>query len=256
MCSSGPWRWTILLVLASLSVRGAGAPEADTGGPEELHYRAEWRLMHAGDVTLRYQREASGNPGRWRGDLELKTRGLAAALYKVDNHYSVWFSEQFCADSYEFQVNERSKRREIKVRYQEPPGKASFVEHDLEKDKVVETRQIDVPECVHDELAALARLRTMRLDLAASEELPVSNGKKAAMARVQAQRRERIETPNGIYDTVRYEAFLFKNVLYRRNARLFVWLTNDERRLPVQIRVQMPFYLGTVTLQLAKQETT
>lgn len=227
---------------------------AEAMEPLELHYRAEWRLMHAGDVTLRYRPDGAGNPEKWRAELELKTRGLVETLYKVDNHYSVSFDGRFCAQSYEFRVREGGKKREIKVNYQAAGGKASYVEYDLEKAKVVDTKQIDVPECVHDELAALARLRAMAVEPESTVELPVSNGKKAVVARVQAQQRERVQTPSGVYDTVRYEAFLFKNVLYRRNARLFVWLTDDQRRLPVQIRVQMPFYIGTVTLQLAGQE--
>jgi hypothetical protein len=255
MSSAARRSWIFLLVAAATGAPGLRAPAAEPTAPLELRYRAEWRLMHAGDVTLRYRPEGGGHPGKWRGELELKTRGLVEALYDVDNHYSVSFDGGFCAESYEFQVRERGKKREIKVHYQAAPGKASYVEYDLEKAKVVESRQIDVPECVHDELAALARLRTMAVAPESSVELPVSNGKKAALARVEAQRRERVQTPSGVYDTVRYEAFLFKNVLYRRNARLFVWLTDDERRLPVQIRVQMPFYIGTVTLQLARQES-
>jgi len=237
-------------MLALVCGGAAGSPPPDAASPLVLHYRAEWRLMQAGEATLRYERKVGGNPA-WRAHLELKTRGFAAALYKVNNRYSVVFDEGFCAASYDYLVEERSKRREIRVRYQEPAGKASYVEYDAVKDKVVETRQIDVPECVHDELAALARLRVLEVSPPNSVELPVSNGKKAAWARVEAQRRERIETPSGAYETIRYEAFLFKNVLYRRNARLFVWLTDDERRLPVQIRIQMPFFIGTVTLQLA-----
>ena len=46
---------------------------------------------------------------------------------------------------------------------------------------------------------------------------------------------------------------LFNGVIFRRKARLFIWLTDDARRLPVQIQVRMPFYLGTVTLQLEKE---
>jgi hypothetical protein len=37
-------------------------------------------------------------------------------------------------------------------------------------------------------------------------------------------------------------------------GRVFVWLTDDDRRLPVQIRVRMNFPLGTVTLELEKEE--
>jgi hypothetical protein len=61
-----------------------------------------------------------------------------------------------------------------------------------------------------------------------------------------------VKTPAGQFDTIKYEAFLFNGQLYRRKGRLFVWLTDDDRRLPVQVRVQLPFYIGTVTLQLEK----
>jgi len=35
---------------------------------------------------------------------------------------------------------------------------------------------------------------------------------------------------------------------------VFIWLTDDSRRLPVQIRLRMVFPIGTVTLQLQKEE--
>jgi hypothetical protein len=63
-----------------------------------------------------------------------------------------------------------------------------------------------------------------------------------------------VRTPEGTFKTVRYEIFLFNNVLYRRNAHLNVWLTDDRRRLPVQIRVRMPITIGTITLSLEKHE--
>ena len=84
--------------------------------------------------------------------------------------------------------------------------------------------------------------------------VPISNGKKSVSARIEVQGREQIETPSGVYDAIRYEAFLYRDVLYRRKGRLFVWLTDDERRLPVQIRVKLGFFIGTVTLKLEKED--
>ena len=31
-------------------------------------------------------------------------------------------------------------------------------------------------------------------------------------------------------------------------------MTDDERHLPIQLRIQLPFYVGTITLQLEKVE--
>jgi Protein of unknown function (DUF3108) len=53
---------------------------------------------------------------------------------------------------------------------------------------------------------------------------------------------------------VRYEVHMFNNVLVNRKARMYVWLTDDARKLPVQLRVRLQFLIGTITLQLEKAE--
>ena len=239
------------LVLASQPAADGQERAAST-----LHYRAEWRTLHAGNITLALMTNATGEAGMQQADLHLETTGLVRNLYKVDNHYSTLFDSAFCTSSAMMELHEGSKHRRIDVTFQQPPGKASYLERDTVKDQIVSKKDINVPACVHDELAALERLRTMDLKTGDSVELPVSNGKKAISARVEVGKREYIQTPSGVYKTLRYEAFLYKNQLYRRDARLFIWLTEDERRLPVRIRVRFRFYIGTITLDLASEETT
>lgn len=224
--------------------------------PLSLRYTASWRLIHAGDVELQIQdTTASGTPS-YEAQLRLQSVGVVETLYNVDDHYAVTFDGQYCASSSLFMLRERGKRRRIAVTYQEPPGTASFLEQDLRKNEVVEQKEIDVPVCVHDELAALARIRTMALEPGQRVDLPVSNGKKYAAVRVDVLNREEIKTPSGTYDTVRYEAFLYNDVIHRRKARLYFWLTDDDRRLPVQIRVKLGALLGTVTLKLEEEKST
>jgi hypothetical protein len=97
-------------------------------------------------------------------------------------------------------------------------------------------------------------IRTLALEPGQATQVPVSDGKKSVMVKVEAQQREDIKVPAGSFKTVRYEVGLFNNVLYRRSARLNVWLTDDQRKLPVQIRVRLPFTIGTLTLQMEKHE--
>ena len=65
---------------------------------------------------------------------------------------------------------------------------------------------------------------------------------------------ETIKTPAGSYDAIQCEVFLMNGVVYTRKGRVLIWISNDERRLPVQIRLKMAFPVGTVTLQLQKEE--
>ena len=71
---------------------------------------------------------------------------------------------------------------------------------------------------------------------------------------MEAQEKEEITTPIGKFKAIRYEILMFNDVLINKKARLFVWLTDDDRRLPVQIRVRMQFLIGTIELKLEKQE--
>ena len=87
-----------------------------------------------------------------------------------------------------------------------------------------------------------------------SAQMPVSDGRRAASVKVEAQEREEIKTATTTYKTIRCETFLMNGVVYSRKGRVFVWLTDDARRLPVQIQMRMSFPVGTVTLHLAKEE--
>ncbi|MFZ5928202.1 MAG: DUF3108 domain-containing protein [Acidobacteriota bacterium] len=237
-----PW-WALLVTSAAFAQAPAWRPPA----AQKLSFEAEWRLVHAGDVEVESSAAESLK-------MQLRTAGVVRAFIKVDNQFQASYSPGWCAQATELIAHEGKRHRETKVRYDTEARKAHYLERDLEKDTVVAQNNIDIPACVHDVTAGLQRLRELLPQPGSVTELPLSDGKKVVMARVEAQLRERIRTPVGEFQTIRYEAFLMSGVLYRRKGRLFVWISEDERRLPVQIRVQMPFYIGTVTLQLEKVE--
>jgi hypothetical protein len=94
----------------------------------------------------------------------------------------------------------------------------------------------------------------MNIEPGQSAQVPVSDGKKSVMAKVEAQQREDVKTPMGAFKTIRYEIYVFNDVLYRRPAHLYIWLTDDRRKLPVRVQVRMQFTIGTITLLLEKVE--
>ncbi len=239
-----PW----LALLAALALP-AQSPSPATQMPpaQKLAYSAEWRFVHAGDVDVEVTAPDSIR-------MQLRTAGLVRSFVKVDNAYRASFAPGWCATATELAAHEGRRHRETKVRFDAEARKAHYLERDLEKNAVVEEKSIDVPACVHDVTGGLQRLREMLPAPGNTIELPVSDGRKAVMARVEALGRERVRTPVGEFSAIRYEAFLMSGVLYRRKGRLFVWISDDDRRLPVQIRVQLPFYIGTVTLRLEKVE--
>ncbi len=252
----------LLLVAALLLPPQHGAAEGVPGAAarlpakEDLLYQVEWRLITAGKVRLSWSANHRASDPGWQAGMEMESTGLVSKLFKVKNQYTSLLRPDLCAVSSKLEAHEGRKHRETTVTFDAEARKASYLEKDTAKNVVVDEKEIDVPACVHDVVGALYHLRTLRMDPGESITLPVSDGKKSVNAKVEAQQREEVKTPSGTYKTIRYEAFLFNNVLYRRNAHLYIWLTDDSRRLPVQIRVRMQFTIGTITLQLEKREAS
>ncbi len=213
---------------------------------ETLVYSVEWRLIDAGEARLTQDPK--------RSKLHLESTGLVSKLYKLDDSYDLEMEGDFCAVSTTLDAMERSRHHETKVIYDYAKGKANYVDRDLIKNSVMKTAETEIPACTQDIIGALYKLRTLRLEPGESTTMAVSDGKKSASARIEAQQNEQIKTNAGTFNTVRYEAFVFGGVLYARKAQLLIWVSDDARRLPVQIRIRMSFPIGTITLELEKEE--
>jgi hypothetical protein len=238
----------VLCLLAPLTF---SLPQAPPSG-EKLQYKVEWRLIQAGTAKVAFS-GAAGHDSKV--DVEMQSIGLVSKLFKVNDVYRANMAEQFCAVSTKMDAQEGHRHRVTDVKFDRHAKRASYVERDaLKNNDVVVTKEIDTPECVHEVMGGLQKLRTMRLEPGQSALIPLSDGKKFIQSKVEAQEREEVTTPAGKFKTMRYEAFVFNNIFYRRSGRLFVWLTDDSRRLPVQIRVRLPIVIGTISLILEKEE--
>ncbi|MGB7759010.1 MAG: DUF3108 domain-containing protein [Bryobacteraceae bacterium] len=236
----------LLLGVASFAL----AQNAALPAHEVFTYSIEWRLITAGKLRLeRIQARTSSQI-----NLRMDSVGLVSKLFKVADDYSSNFNQDGCVLSTLLVSEEGSRKRETRVIFDEAKHKASYLERDRIKNVVLQNREIEIHPCVRDVAGALTYLRTLNLEPGHSIDLAVSDGKKSVMAKVEAQQREDVKTPEGVFHTIRYEAYLFDNVLYRRSAHLNIWLTDDRRRLPVQIRVRMQFAIGTIALLLEKHE--
>ena len=213
---------------------------------ERLSYTVEWRLIHAGNAVI--------ESGPSSVAVKLDSAGLVSTLYKIQDAYRVQFEAPFCATSSLMDAREGSRHRETAITFDRARNRASLIEKDVNKNVIVSKTDVQIPNCVHDVTAALLRLRRTKVDVGQSVQLPVSDGRKYAAVKVEAQEREQVKTPAGTFNTVRYEVNLLNGVVYSRAGRVFVWLTDDNRRVPVQFRLRMSFPLGTVTLELEKEE--
>ena len=249
----------MVAALLSVPARFPQAAQAQTASPlpakEVLSYNVTWRLVEAGKAKLIWSESSQASRPGWQVNLHLESAGLVSKLYRVNDDYTADLNGDFCVHNTHVQAHEGGRQRETTVHFDESTKKASYLERDLIKHSSL-SLETDIPSCVHDVIGGLFFLRTRNSELGRSIEVPVSDGKKSVLAKVEAQQREQIKVPAGTFQTVRYEAFLFNGMLYHRPGHLYVWLTDDARKLPVRIQVRLQFTIGTITFELEKEEKT
>lgn len=218
--------------------------------PEKLSYHVEWRLITAGSATVEISRSAADH---WQTNLSLQSEGMVTRLYKVLDTYRAVSNEKFCPVNSLFDAEEGKRHTVTQLTFENTPLRVNYDERDLVRNSSVK-KQLDVVPCTYEIMGALAALRELNLEPGRAITLPITDGKKMVQGRIEAQTRESLNIDGKKYQAIRYEAFLFDNVLYKRKGRLFMWLTDDTDHLPVQFRVQLGFPIGTITVQLEKEQ--
>jgi hypothetical protein len=242
------------LLLLAMACASQGLPQSNSlPRRETLSYSIEWRLITAGKARMEWT-GAQGPRSGWQINLHLESIGLVSKLFKVEDDYSASLNQSLNILSSQLIAREGSRQRDTRITFDYEARKASYLERDLVKNALLSSQEIDLPSATHDVVGGLYYLRTLTLEPGQSLQAPVSDGKKSVVAKIEAQQREEIKVPDGTYKTIRYEIFLFDNVLYRRSGHLYAWLSDDARRLPVQIRARMAFTVGTITFLLEKHE--
>lgn len=107
-----------------------------------------------------------------------------------------------------------------------------------------------------DLLAAFEYFRTIQLPPDGKEAVVgVHTDRKNYELWVQVIRRERVKVPAGTFNTICIKPKLKFEGLWRSKGDIHIWLTDDERRIPVLVTSKV-FLLGTVDIVLVKMEGT
>ena len=220
--------------------------------PEKLSYRVEWRLIMAGTASVEMSHTT---PDDWETKLNLESSGLVARWYKVLDSYQVTTDDKFCAAASFLDAQEGKRHTQTRLTFKNAQHEVQYRQQDLIKNSTV-TKQLEVAPCTHDIAGGLEALRESDLQPGKWATFPMTDGKKMAFVKGEGLAREPLAIAGKTYQTIRYEAFVFDNVLYKRKGRLLIWISDDPDRVPVQLRLQLGFPTGNITVQLEKDQKT
>jgi len=211
---------------------------------QTLRYEAEYRFWTAGVATLRVERNGDQEHVSATAD----STSVVALLFRVQDRFNSYFDAQsLCSSRVVKHTEEGSRWRDTAITFDYARGKAILEEKNL-KDNQSKHTENDIPGCVTDVLSGILYAASLPLQQGASYSFPFNDGGKTVTIHAHVEGKEQVKTPAGTFQTIRIGPEGDYSVLKNR-GRIWIWYSDDERHLPVQIRAKL--FWGTLTVYLA-----
>ena len=213
------------------------------GSGETLVYTIAWLKIEGGEMTLRTAREktSDGVPVH-RMTLVATSNDYVSKFYPVRDLYETW------VDARDFQPL-RFEKHAREGRYESD----EVEEFDLAR-RIGSWREdrTPLPERVQDIISSFYFLRAQPLAIGQDVRVDMFSRGKVYKLKAAVLEKERVETEAGVFDAFKLQPQLRENETDedRNRGKLFLWFSDDERRLPVMAKTLMP--IGSVTARLRK----
>ena len=208
---------------------------------ESLKFAVRYGIITAGTAYLEVPtvRDWNGRPV-YTLVARAESNAFFSRFYKVRNRIeSVW--DRHGQFSYRYSEN----RREGGYR-----AKSEIIfDQERHEARYADGRTFPIPPRVQDALSSFYYTRFQALPLGGSIVFDYHASRKSQPLEVRVLGRERVETPAGTFDCVAIEPLLKAGGIFKAKGRLVIWLTDDERRMPVQMRSKVAIGSISVVLQ-------
>ncbi|MBN2242851.1 MAG: DUF3108 domain-containing protein [Acidobacteria bacterium] len=267
--------WILFSAAAGTDALQAGETGSSVAGPgypvpvgERLAYAIEWDppwwflllpTMHAADAELEITQE-----GEFRGRrtykivLKAQSRGILASLsgMTIDDEF-VFLSEPdtLCTFSASKKIREGKRKRQIDVEYFRDTGQLHIRELDesvtppeIRKDALKD----NIPACVQDPLSALYFLRRIPLEKDSVHTSVIGHDDVVKEVKSRVLKLETLQTTGGELPAWKIDTVALLGGLFKEGGQFKIWLSADERQIPLQFEVKVK--IGRVTGKLKKTD--
>ena len=258
--TTAPGAAAVAAVAPAAESLGAGVASADTSGfgpyvtaeerkrfarvpwriGEYFQFSIDWNGLNGGSSLMQVQNLHTVDGHRvYRIVTKAESNSFVSRFYKVrDRAESFIDAESLISRRFVKHLREGGFKQDIDVRFEQEQKKAVYAGGPT----------LDVPAQVHDVLSAFYYVRTRPLAIGSSFTIPTHDNRKSYEMEVKVHKRERIEVPAGKFDCILVEPVLKSEGVFKSKGSIFVWLTDDDRRIPVLVKSKVP--VGSISVSL------
>ena len=210
---------------------------------ETLTYSVDWRVFPVATATVHF--EADGD--RERLTTTAETSGAINMLFHLSDHLQTSF-DRAKGCTYEFDKQTVEGKRQINSILKLDYGQNKSI---LDEKNLVtgQAKHVETPVqgCLTDLLTGMFYTASQPLEVGHSFVVPVADAQRTVPVTMKVEGLEEIKTTLGTFKTVRVQPTADAGVVKNR-GNIWIWYTNDDRHLPVQMRARS--FWGTITFRL------
>jgi hypothetical protein len=214
---------------------------------ESLRFAVQYGFIHAGSAWLEVPDVEEWNGHRaWHLVARAESNPFFDKVYKVRNRIeSLWdqderFSWRYLEDRHEGHFNAND---------------TMVFEPDSSRMRYKNGQTYPVPGPVQDALSSFYLTRFRALPMGGRIAFDYHASRKTAPMEVLVIGRQKVKTPAGTFHCVLVEPLLKAGGIFKNKGRLWIWLTDDDRRIPVLMKSKVMIGSVKVVLQEVKAGT-
>lgn len=219
---------------------------------EKVVLDARYMGTAVGDLTMETLPFADVNSTKaYKFSTRLRSNKTFSLFYFIDDTTELYLdAERLVPLTFSVHAEEKNKRQEIRTIYHWDTHEGEQWENRSEKDgKLTQARtKWKLPDSSQNLLSAIYYMRTFKLEPGSTLHFPVTHDDKVYDFSIETLRREALQTKVGTIPTLVVRANVPLNGLFKSKGDTLFWLTDDDRKLLVQVEAEIS--IGKVTAQV------
>jgi len=217
---------------------------------EKLTFQVSWLSIPAGEAVLEILPfETINGVSSFHFLMTARTYEAIDFIYKIRDRMDSYADEHMTRSLLYKQHRDGKRKKAVTVRFDWEKNEAQYANYEIKNPP------IPILPGSFDPLSVFYSFRLMPLKEATELQASVTDGKKCVLGKAKVIKRETIQVREVSYDTFLVEPDLehIGGVFEKsKNARLLVWVTADEARIPVKVKSEV--IVGSFVAELTKVE--
>lgn len=247
---------SVVLCAIALSIAAHGQkddplapPRAGFSFPQKqtLTYAVDWRVFPAGTAVIHF--DSTGD--REHVTASAYTIGAINLLFHVNDRFqSVFDRQRGCSYQFDKQTVEGRRQVNSTLHLDYAQGKSFLDQKNLVNGQTKHAESA-IPSCLTDLLSGIFYGASQPLSVGHNFQMPVADAQRTVPVTMKVEGYEQIRTSLGTFRTIRVQPTADVGVVKNR-GNIWIWYTDDERHLPVQMQARL--FWGTITFRLTGDE--